>query len=155
MTKETEDFPSNPEDIQKANEIAQQLVKEIMDNARSKYTLLPQDDLEVKAPGGKGLRFQPNGQLNGFIEPYNTDVLSFLKHSDLDIVNFSDWRYEILTMEIHLKGGAIAQINQEKGPENLEIELVTAYHHKKARFKCPLNDFVAALEFIQGESAVI
>lgn len=42
---------------------------------------------------------------------------------DFEILGFSDSRYENLTVEIQYKGEPIAQINQDKGVDRLEVEI--------------------------------
>ncbi|TBV01547.1 hypothetical protein DNK08_18890 [Stutzerimonas kirkiae] len=65
---------------------------------------------------------------------------------DFEIVRFSDSRYEKLTAEIRYKGEPIAQINQDKGTDELEIfaDLKTAV------LIVPLDEFLESLELAKN-----
>lgn len=71
------------------------------------------------------------------------------KNPDIELFTWSDVRNEKIAMEIQIKRQPAAQINQEKGIDNLEIELVTEYYHKNPVLKCPLTDFLEAIYIAQ------
>ncbi len=65
---------------------------------------------------------------------------------------FSDSDYKKLTAEIEYKGEPIAQINQDKGKDLLELEIFTDFcGDEKFEVKVPLSDFIEALR-IAGKS---
>lgn len=63
----------------------------------------------------------------------------------LELFFSSPVEYEELTLEIQLDRERIVEINQERGPENLEVELFGS--DKKHGFvaKMPLDDFINIL----------
>ncbi|MFJ3049051.1 hypothetical protein [Pseudomonas nitroreducens] len=62
---------------------------------------------------------------------------------DFEVVGFSDKRYEKLTVEIQYKGEPVAQINQDKGKNNLELEVFADLND--AILKIPFLGFLEAL----------
>jgi predicted enzyme involved in methoxymalonyl-ACP biosynthesis len=60
-------------------------------------------------------------------------------------LRFSDLNYEEITVEIKYKGEAIAQINKDKDPEMLEIEIYTGYAQPDFVPKFGLSDLLEAL----------
>ena len=62
---------------------------------------------------------------------------------DFEILEFSDSRYENLTVEIQYKGEPIAQINQDQGVDRLEIEVFADLN--SATLKVPLSGFLEAM----------
>lgn len=68
-----------------------------------------------------------------------------MKNKKLEIFFSSPTEYEELTLEIQLDRERIAEVNQESGPENLEIELFGS--DKKYGFvaKMPLEDLINIL----------
>ena len=73
--------------------------------------------------------------------------------SKFNIDYVSDSSHEHLTAEISCDGQIRCQISQEKGEENIEIEVVHRFSHDKndVRFKFRLSDFYSIVdEVIQG-----
>lgn len=62
-----------------------------------------------------------------------------------EVVRFSDSAYEQLTVEIRYLGEPIAQVNQDKGKDALELELFTDFGDQDFILKFPLKDFLMAL----------
>ncbi|MBG4273096.1 hypothetical protein [Pseudomonas aeruginosa] len=62
---------------------------------------------------------------------------------DFEVVGFSDKRYEKLTIEIQYKGEPVAQINQDKGVDNLELEIFADLN--STILKVPFIGFLEAL----------
>ncbi|MCO2331722.1 hypothetical protein FA366_30340 [Pseudomonas aeruginosa] len=60
----------------------------------------------------------------------------------------SDVRYEHLTTEVQYKGEPVAQINQDKGKENLELEIFADL--KDAVLRVPLDDFLESLRLARN-----
>ncbi|MGA4816212.1 hypothetical protein ACPA9J_18660 [Pseudomonas aeruginosa] len=52
-----------------------------------------------------------------------TVIMKLERNPDFEILRSSDVRYEHLTTEVQYKGEPVAQINQDKGKENLELEI--------------------------------
>ncbi|EAZ88202.1 hypothetical protein [Crocosphaera chwakensis] len=69
--------------------------------------------------------------------------------SDFEILRFSDSIYEKITVEIQYKGEQIAQINQDKGHHNFEIEFFVDYIEPNFIPKFRLSDFIIALNKAQ------
>ena len=66
--------------------------------------------------------------------------------SGFEILRYSDEKYEKLTVEIDYQGEIIAQINQDKGEIQLEIEIFTTdYLSNEFIPKFLLDDFIEAL----------
>ncbi|MFK3774465.1 hypothetical protein [Pseudomonas sp. NPDC089406] len=65
--------------------------------------------------------------------------------SDLnfEVLHYSDSRYEKLTAEVQYKGQPIAQINQDRGVGNLELEIFADV--EDAVLKVPLSGFLQAI----------
>lgn len=63
------------------------------------------------------------------------------------VVFFSDSKYEKLTAEISYAGQILCLINQDKGPENLEVEFFhdSRIIHEEEPVKFPLDEFVALM----------
>ncbi|MEM9927437.1 MAG: hypothetical protein AAF915_27485 [Cyanobacteria bacterium P01_D01_bin.50] len=68
--------------------------------------------------------------------------------SGFEILYFSDLNYEAMTVEIQYKGQQVAQINKDKGVEQMEIDIYSQYVHTDfvSELKFPLRDFVEALD---------
>ena len=69
--------------------------------------------------------------------------------SEFEIIGFSDSAYEKITVEIQYQGEQIAQINQELGIDQLEIEILTEYVKSDFSPKFMLSDFLVALNEAQ------
>jgi hypothetical protein len=63
----------------------------------------------------------------------------------LELFFSSPMDYEQLTVEVQLDRERIAEINQEKGLENLEVELFGSDAALDFSAKLPLDDFLAVL----------
>ena len=70
------------------------------------------------------------------------------RNRDFEILRSSDVRYEHLTTEIKYKGEPIAQINQDKGKEDLELEIFADL--KDATLRVPLDGFLESLSLARG-----
>lgn len=70
---------------------------------------------------------------------------------DFEILEFSDGRYENLTVEIQYKGEPIAQINQDQGVDRLEVEIFADLN--SAILKIPFSGFLEAM--ILAESFIV
>ena len=70
------------------------------------------------------------------------------RNQDFEILRSSDVRYEYLTAEVQYKGEPIAQINQDKGKENLELEIFADL--KDAILRVPLYDFLESLKLAKA-----
>lgn len=68
--------------------------------------------------------------------------------SGFEILYFSDLSYESMTVEIQYKGQQVAQINKDKGVEQMEIEIYSQYVNSDyfSELKFPLDDFLAAVD---------
>lgn len=66
--------------------------------------------------------------------------------SGFEILRFSDLKYEEITVEIQYQGEQIAQINKDKGVDQLEIEILTEYTTSNFSPKFKLSDFQLALD---------
>lgn len=62
---------------------------------------------------------------------------------DFEILEFSDSRYQALTVEIQYKGEPVAQINKDSGLANLELEIFGDI--ASATLKIPLQGFLDSL----------
>lgn len=60
------------------------------------------------------------------------------------VVTYSDCNYEMLTVEIRYLGEPIVQLNQNKGKEDLELELFTEFGDPDFKPKFPFADFLEA-----------
>ncbi|MBV6624099.1 MAG: hypothetical protein KI793_14365 [Rivularia sp. (in: Bacteria)] len=69
-------------------------------------------------------------------------------NSGFEILYFSDLSYEGMTVEIQYKGQQVAQINKDKGVEQMEIDIYSQYVHPDflSELKFPLNDFLEAVD---------
>ena len=65
--------------------------------------------------------------------------------SAFEILCFRDLSYEKMTVEIQYKEEQIAQINQDKGVNQLEIELFTEFVEQNFTPKFMLDDFLFTL----------
>lgn len=61
-----------------------------------------------------------------------------------EILRFSDSRYEKITLEIQYKGEPVAQINQDKGLDNLEIEIFA--NPEDSILRVPLAGFLESID---------
>lgn len=68
--------------------------------------------------------------------------------SGFEIIYFSDLNYEEMTVEIKYKGQQVAQINKDKGVEQMEIDIYSQYVKPGfiSELKFPLSDFLEALD---------
>ncbi|GLZ86020.1 hypothetical protein Pres01_20710 [Metapseudomonas resinovorans] len=64
-------------------------------------------------------------------------------NSDFEVLEFSDSRYEKLTVEIQYKGESAAQINQDQGMDRLELEVFADLD--SSVLKVPLAGFLESL----------
>lgn len=69
--------------------------------------------------------------------------------SGFEILRFSDLTYEEITVEIQYQGEQIAQINQDKGIDKLELEILTDYIKSDFVPKFMLSDFLVAIKEAQ------
>lgn len=53
--------------------------------------------------------------------------------------------YENLTLEVQLNWGRVAEINQDKGVDNLEVELFGSDLSRGFTAKMPLDDLISIL----------
>lgn len=67
-------------------------------------------------------------------------------NSKFEILSYSDSQYEKLTVEVQFDGEPLLQINQDKGIENLEIELFKS--QKDLRFS--FTEFIEILRISKG-----
>lgn len=69
-------------------------------------------------------------------------------NSGFEILYFSDLSYEGMTVEIQYKGQQVAQINKDKGVEQIEIDIYSQYVHTDffSELKFPLDDFLEAVD---------
>lgn len=63
----------------------------------------------------------------------------------LELFYSSPAEYEKLTLEVQYGWERIAEINQEKGINNLEVELFGSSHQHNFVAKIPLDDLIAIL----------
>lgn len=70
-------------------------------------------------------------------------------NSGFEIIRFSDLSYEEITVEIQYQGEQIAQINKDRGIDQLEIEIFTEYIRPDFSPKLKLSDFLVALNEAQ------
>ncbi|WP_444439213.1 two-partner secretion domain-containing protein [Pseudomonas sp. A6] len=61
-------FPKLSGGIKQQNETAQKIVDEILNNPKSTFTNLGRGGLEVRAPDGRGLRYNSDGSFSGFVD---------------------------------------------------------------------------------------
>lgn len=66
--RESGTFPKLSGGIKQQNETAQQIVDEILNNPKSTLTNLGRGGLEVRAPDSRGLRYNSDGSLSGFVD---------------------------------------------------------------------------------------
>ncbi|ATN10976.1 hypothetical protein CRN80_15550 [Pseudomonas sp. FDAARGOS_380] len=64
-------------------------------------------------------------------------------NSDFEVLGFSDSRYKRLTAEIQYKGEPIAQVNQDKGVDALEVEIFADL--SSATLRVPFSGFFEAM----------
>lgn len=64
---------------------------------------------------------------------------------DFEIAKFSDLAYESMSVEIRYKGVPVAQINKDKGVDDLEIQIPSRFSPVDAQFIFPLKGFVEVL----------
>ncbi|AWQ82335.1 hypothetical protein CSC33_5004 [Pseudomonas aeruginosa] len=67
--RETGTFPKLSGGIEKQNATAQKIVDEILSNPGSIFENLGRGGLTVRSPDGKGLRYDSDGTLSGFLDP--------------------------------------------------------------------------------------
>ena len=75
--------------------------------------------------------------------------MKLLTNENIEILTFSDSDYEKLTVEIQYLGEPIAQINQDKGKDALELELFTEFGDPSFILKFPLSDFLTAVKLAE------
>ncbi len=66
-------------------------------------------------------------------------------NSGFTLIRDSDLTYEKMTVEIQYSGEQIAQINMDKGLDNLEMEIFTEFISSDFRPKFVLSDFLEAV----------
>ncbi|NWL76731.1 hypothetical protein DM872_07700 [Pseudomonas taiwanensis] len=64
-------------------------------------------------------------------------------NSDFEVLEYSDSRYEKLTIEIQYKGESVAQINQDQGMDRLELEVFADLN--SSVLKVPLAGFLESI----------
>lgn len=62
-------FPQLSGGIEKQNSTAYEIVSEILNNPSSTFSNLSRGGLAVRAPDGKGLRYNSDGSFSGFLDP--------------------------------------------------------------------------------------
>jgi len=67
-------------------------------------------------------------------------------NKDIEVLRFSDKKYEKLTAEIQYLREPIAQINKDKGKDAMEIELFVDFNDPEFIVTFPLDDFMEALK---------
>lgn len=65
--------------------------------------------------------------------------------SGFEVAKFSDLDYEGMTVEVRFEGTPIAQLNRDKGPNNLEIVIPTRFSPDGELFTFELGAFLEAL----------
>ncbi|GAA6168314.1 hypothetical protein [Sessilibacter corallicola] len=65
--------------------------------------------------------------------------------SGFEILRYSDLNYEGMTAEIQYKGEQVAQINMDKGLDNLEMEIFTEFVQSAFKPIFQLDDFLEAV----------
>ena len=65
--------------------------------------------------------------------------------SGFEILRYSDLNYEEMTAEIQYKGEQVAQINMDKGLDNLEMEIFTEFVQSAFKPIFQLDDFLEAV----------
>ncbi len=75
-------------------------------------------------------------------------IMKLERNPNFEILRSSDVRYEHLTTEVQYKGEPVAQINQDKGKENLELEIFADL--KDAVLRVPLDDFLESLRLARN-----
>lgn len=68
-----------------------------------------------------------------------------MKNKKIELFFSSPPEYENLTLEVQLNWERIAEINQDKGIDNLEIELFGTDMTHNFVAKMPLDDFISIL----------
>ncbi|MBK5073786.1 hypothetical protein I2492_13430 [Budviciaceae bacterium CWB-B4] len=68
-----------------------------------------------------------------------------MKKNKLELYFSSPAEYENLTLEVQLDWEKVAEINQDKGIDNLEIELFGSDVAHSFVAKMPLDDFISIL----------
>ena len=69
--------------------------------------------------------------------------------SGFEIIEYSDLRYEKMTVEIQYSGEQIAQLNIDKGSAKAEIELFTKFTSLDFSPIFSMSDFIEALSQAQ------
>jgi len=69
--------------------------------------------------------------------------MSVKLESGFELIEYSDLRYEIMTIEVQYKGEQIAQLNIDKGCA--EVELFTEFTNDRFRPIYPMVEFLDAL----------
>lgn len=65
--------------------------------------------------------------------------------SGFEVVRYSDLDYEQMTVELQYQGEQVAQINMDKGIENLEVELFTEFLDPSFKPVFKLTDLLEAI----------
>ena len=76
---------------------------------------------------------------------YTISAKEKMKEKNLELFFSSPMEYENLTLEVQLGWQRIAEINQDKGTENLEVELFGSDSSNKFIAKMPLDDLISIL----------
>ncbi|HET6893717.1 MAG TPA: hypothetical protein VFH31_21650 [Pyrinomonadaceae bacterium] len=69
-------------------------------------------------------------------------------NENFEMLRFSDNRFEKITIEIQYKGEPVAQINQDKGKGNLEVEIMSDVNGLNQSL--PLSAFIDSLIFARS-----
>ncbi len=74
--------------------------------------------------------------------------MAILLESGFEILYLSDLKYDEMTVEIQYKGKQVAQLNKDKGINNIEIPIYSEYVILEylSDLKFPINDFLEAIE---------
>ena len=138
-------FPKLSGGIKERNKQASKIVSELLENPESQYKRLGRGGMEVRAPDGRGLRFDSDGRSQDFWIKGDR-VMAIKLQSGFEILRFSDLKYDRMTVEIQFNGEQIAQINIDKGLGYEDIELFTEFLNKGFTPIFSLSDFLEALE---------
>jgi hypothetical protein len=75
--------------------------------------------------------------------------MSVKLNSGFEIAKFSDLRYEKMAVELRHDGVPIAEINKDKGDENMEIEFPSRFSPENYQFLFNLSDLLEAIRAAQ------
>lgn len=69
LTKHAGTFPKLSGEIEKQNATALGVIDDVLKNPNSIFSNLSRGGLEVRAPDGRGLRYNSDGSFSGFLDP--------------------------------------------------------------------------------------